>query len=248
MSQNAHSRRPAAPAASGRRARRQGAAEHRAFAYGHAVRHSSRVRFLRRVLPSLALVIVAVVGLFAWFDPLRIVREFPLELLKLSISNNKLIMDAPKLSGFTRDGRGYNITAKSAAQDLSKATEIELTGIDANFVLSATGKTGLTAVKGVYDTQKDIVHLTEGVVITSSAGYEGRLDNAYIEVKKGHVISKGSIDILFKDGTLRADRMEVFDNGARAVFEGRVFMTMKLPPPRQEPENTATVAAPETAQ
>jgi lipopolysaccharide export system protein LptC len=248
MSQNAYSRRPGPPAVSGRRARRQGAAERRAFAYGDAVRHSSRVRFLGRVLPSLAIVIVAVVGLIAWFDPLRIVREFPLELLKLSISNNKLIMDAPKLSGFTRDGRGYNITAQSAAQDLSKSTVIELTGINANFVLSSTGKTDLTATKGVYDTQKDIVHLTEGVVIVSSAGYEGRLNDAYIEVKKGHVISKTAIDILFKDGTLRADRMEVFDNGARAVFEGRVMMTMKLPPPKQEPDNTAAVSVPENAQ
>lgn len=248
MSQNAYSRRPVAPAAQGRRVRRQGAAERRTFAYGDAVRHSSRVRFLRRVLPSLTAVILVIVGLFAWFDPLRLVREFPLDLLKLSISNNKLIMDAPKLSGFTRDGRGYNITAKSAAQDLSKATIIELTGIDANFILSSTGKTDLTAEKGVYDTQKDIVHLTDGVVIKSSAGYEGRLQDAYIEVKKGYVLTKSPIDILFNNGTLRADRMEVFDNGARAVFEGRVFMTMKLPPPKEQPDNTAAVAVPENAQ
>jgi hypothetical protein len=30
--------------------------------------------------------------------------------------------------------------------------------------------------------------------------------------------------------------MEVFDNGARAIFEGNVSVMLKLPPPQNEPQ------------
>jgi lipopolysaccharide export system protein LptC len=230
MNQPAHSRRPEHYPAAGRNPRRQGV-DPRRHAYGDAVRHSFRVRFLRRVLPSLAIIILALVAAIAWLDPLRLVRDLPLDVLKLSIKDNKLVMDAPKLSGFTKDGRGYNITARAAAQDLSKTNVIELDGITANFTLSSSGQTELTAVKGVYDAKADTVQLTEGVIIKSTSGYEGKLADAYIEVKKGHVVTANPVDIIFNSGTLRADKMEIFDNGARAMFEGGVVMVVKLPPP-----------------
>lgn len=235
MSDYAHSRRPEHAPAAGRHPRRQGA-DPRLQGYGQAVRHSSRVRFLRRVLPGLALAILLLAAFIAWLDPFRIVRDFPIELLKLSIKDNKLVMDAPKLTGFTKDGRGYNITASSAAQDLTKTNVIDLEGIKANFVLTNDGMTELTAVKGTYDAKADIVRLTEGITIRSTAGYEGKLVDAYVEVKKGYVITEKPVDIIFNNGTLRADRMEVRDNGAHAFFEGGVKMVVRLPPPQNQPQ------------
>ncbi len=233
MDPYAQSRRPEQASAAGRNPRRQ-SADPRLQGYGAAVRHSSRVRFLRRVLPVLALVILSLAAFIAWLDPFRIVRDFPLDVMKLSIQGNKLVMDAPKLSGFTKDGRGYNITATAAAQDLTKTNIVELEGIKANFALTNNGMTELTAVKGLYDAKGDVVRLTEGITIQSTAGYAGRLQDALIEVKRGHVITENPVDITFNNGSIRADRMEVFDNGARAVFEGGVRMIMKLPPPQEQ--------------
>lgn len=209
-------------------------ADPRMRGYGAAVRHSSRVRFLRRVLPALALVILGLAAFIAWLDPFRIVRDFPLDVMKLSIQGNKLVMDAPKLSGFTKDGRGYNITATAAAQDLTKTNIIELEGIKANFALTNNGSTELTAAKGLYDAKGDTVQLTEGIAIRSTAGYEGKLQDATIEVKRGYVVTLNPVDITFNNGSIRADRMEVFDNGARAIFEGGVRMMMRLPPPEEK--------------
>jgi lipopolysaccharide export system protein LptC len=172
----------------------------------------------------------------AWLDPFRIVRDFPLDVMKLSIRDNKLVMDAPKLSGFTKDGRGYNITATAAAQDLQKTNIVELEGIKALFALTNNGMTELTAVKGLYDAKGDVVRLTEGITIRSTAGYEGKLEDAYIEVKRGHVVTENPVDIIFNNGSIRSNRMEVYDNGARAVFEGGVKMIMRLPPPNQKQE------------
>ncbi len=233
MSDYAFTRRPEHDPASGRHLRRH-ETDPRMRGYGQAVRHSSRIRFLRRVLPVLALIILGLAGFIAWLDPFRIVRDFPLDLMKLSIQGNKLVMDAPKLSGFTKDGRGYNITATAAAQDLTKTNIVELEGIKANFALTNDGMTELVAAKGLYDAKGDVVRLTEGIVIRSTAGYEGKLQDAMIEVKRGHVVTENPVDITFNNGSIRADRMEVFDNGARAIFEGGVTMLMKLPPPQNE--------------
>lgn len=233
MSDQAYARRPEHAPASGRNPRRQ-FADPRLQNYGQAVRHSSRVRFLRRVLPVLALVILTLAGVIAWLDPFRIVRDFPLDVMKLSIRDNKLVMDAPKLSGFTKDGRGYHVTATNAAQDLSKTNIVELEGIKANFALTNDGSTELTATKGEYDSKTDVVRLTEGITIRSSAGYDGRLTDALIEVKRGNVKTENPVDINFNNGSIRADRMEIYDNGARAIFEGGVKMIMKLPPPQNE--------------
>ncbi len=235
MSNHAYSRRPEHAPAADRHPRRQ-SADPRLHGYGAAVRHSSRVRFLRRVLPALAILVLGLAAFVTWLDPFRIVRDFPLDVMKLSIQGNKLVMDAPKLSGFTKDGRGYNITATSAAQDLSKTNIIELEGIKANFALTGNGLTELTASKGLYDAKGDTVQLTDGILIRSTAGYEGKLQDAVIEVKRGHVITQNPVDILFNNGSIRADRMEIFENGARAVFEGGVTMMMKLPPPQNQPQ------------
>src|SRR6218665_1323695 len=110
MYDSAYSRRPEHSPASGRTPRRQGA-DPRMQGYGAAVRHSSRVRFLRRVLPVLVSIILLLAAAIAWLDPFRVIRDFPLDVMKLSIQGNKLVMDAPRLSGFTKDGRGYNVTA-----------------------------------------------------------------------------------------------------------------------------------------
>lgn len=235
MKPYALSRRPEQAPAAGRTPRRQ-SADPRLQGYGQAVRHSSRVRFLRRVLPVLALLILLLAAFVAWLDPFRIVRDFPLDVMKLSIQGNKLVMDAPKLSGFTKDGRGYSITATAAAQDLGRTNIVELDGIKAHFALTGNGMTELTAVKGLYDAKGDIVRLTEGIVIRSTAGYEGRLQDAVIEVKRGHVITENPVDIIFNNGSIRADRMQIFDNGARAIFEGGVTMMMKLPPQQNQPQ------------
>jgi lipopolysaccharide export system protein LptC len=235
MNDYAYSRRPELAPAAGRNPRRQGA-DPRLYGYGAAVRHSSRVRFLRRVLPALAVLILGIAAFVAWLDPFRIVRDFPVDVMKLSIRDNKLVMDAPKLSGFTKDGRGYNITATAAAQDLSKTNIVELDGIKANFSLTGNGMTELTAVKGLYDAKGDVVRLTEGITIRSTAGYDGKLQDALIEVKRGYVITENPVDINFNNGSIRAERMEIFDNGARALFEGGVKMIMRLPPPQNQPQ------------
>jgi lipopolysaccharide export system protein LptC len=203
-------------------------------AYRSAAKHTRRVRWLRRVVPVLAITGVLLVVLWAWLDPLRLFRELPLEFARMAISGTTLKIDAPKLSGYTRDGRTYSISAVSAAQDLTKPGMIELTGIDARFKLADGGSTTLTAAKGTLDAKADQLRLLEGIDITST-NFGGRLVEAIVDMRKGHVLSPGAIELRYRDGWVRANRLEIFDNGARVLFDGGVTTEFRLAPPPPAP-------------
>ena len=203
----------------------------RAVAFSQARRHSRRVYFLRYALPIAVIGGLVLIVLGSWLDPLRFYRGLPIEFGKLSISGNKLTMEAPKLSGFTRDQRPYSVTAHSAAQDLTKPNVVELSDIQGRVERDDRTMTELRARSGLYDTKAEFIHLFGGIMIQSGGGYQMWLSEADIEVRKGHVISNHPVNAVFPDGNLQANRLEVFDHGALAVFDGGVTMTVMMPPP-----------------
>src|ERR1700680_3184070 len=206
----------------------------RAGAFRAAKRHSRRVRFLRRALPALVVAGSIIILLWVWFDPIRFAHGLGFDLARLVLSGNKLTMEAPKLSGFTRDGRAYSISARAAAQDLTKPHIVELSDVEARLLQPDKSTTELTAKSGTYDSKEERVYLTGGIKLSSTAGYKGALKEAMVEVRRGRVVSEQPVDFAFNDGnndgTIRGDRLEIQENGARIWLEGRVVMTFKMPP------------------
>lgn len=200
-------------------------------AYKAATRHTGRVRFLRRALPAAILLCVSVIVIGAWLDPLRLLGELPIEFARLAISGSKLKIEAPKLSGYTGDGRAYSVTAESAAQDLTRPGVIEMIGIEARFDLVGGGTTMLRAARGTFDSKAEELRLLDGIDITSTNGFGGKLSEAIVDMRKGYVLSSAPVDLRYQDGWLKADRLEIFDNGERALFEGRVTAELRLSPP-----------------
>jgi lipopolysaccharide export system protein LptC len=196
--------------------------EHRRSAA--AVRHSRRVVFIRQILLALATGAVVLSGLWIWLDPLR---NLPVEMNRISISGSKLNMDAPKLTGFSKDGRPYKVTAESATQDLTKPGIIELSNIVGEFDMGTRGNTVLNAKSGIYDYKAERIRLFDGIDFHSTAGHSGQLSEAVIETRKGHLISESPVDLFSKEGSLHSNRMEVFDQGSLTVFEGGVAMIVR---------------------
>jgi hypothetical protein len=91
--------------------------------------------------------------------------------------------------------------------------------------------TELEAKAGVIDIKTEVLHLSGGIVIRSTGGYRATLNEATLEVRKGHIVSNSPVHAEFPDGDLRANRFEAFDHGALAVFDGGVVVNMTLPAP-----------------
>src|SRR4051812_42720703 len=91
-----------------------------------AMRHSRRVRLLRVGLPIAAVIGCLAIALVSWFNPLRMLTRLPISVGDVIVSGTTIKMENPKLSGFTRDKRRYDITAGAAAQDLLRPGIIDL--------------------------------------------------------------------------------------------------------------------------
>ena len=83
----------------------------------------------------------------SWIDPLKVLARFPLDAGKLVINGTKITMEAPKLSGYTREQRWYEMNAKAAAQDVTKPDLVELSEVRAK-IETADKNTILSVVEG----------------------------------------------------------------------------------------------------
>jgi lipopolysaccharide export system protein LptC len=97
-----------------------------------AARHSRRVRILRKAVPAAVIIALLAVLLISVFNPFRILAKLPLEVDNLVVSGTRITMESPHLSGFTPDQRPYELWAKTATQDVTKPTNVELQELRAN--------------------------------------------------------------------------------------------------------------------
>jgi lipopolysaccharide export system protein LptC len=187
-----------------------------------ARRHSRWVRRLRIGIPTVVAVALCVYALSAWLKPLTALSRLPSG--KLMVSGTRITMDLPKLAGFTRDGRSYELTASAAAQDLRRPHFIELKEVRAKVELVDGSVVHVISATGLYETKNEVVTLYQDVVVTSSAGTEIRLSEARLDMRKAHVLSNKPVEVLLPNGRIDANQMEVIEGGDVVQFRGGVTM------------------------
>jgi lipopolysaccharide export system protein LptC len=86
-----------------------------------AVRHSRHVRILRVAIPAgIGLALVGSLAFWVLQKPLSILAKLPVQVGSLVVSGSKIMMQQPRVAGFTRDNRRYVMTAQAAGQDVTK--------------------------------------------------------------------------------------------------------------------------------
>jgi lipopolysaccharide export system protein LptC len=197
-----------------------------------ALRHSTLVRFLRVAVPTGVVGGFVLLVLVSWLNPLgRLMGQLPARVGNLVVSGTKITMEAPRLAGFTRDKRAYEMTARSAATDITAPDDkMELQGVHAKFETQDHALVDVTAASGLYDRKGDKILLKENIVITSTSGYEGHLTEALVDLKDSNVTSDKPVVVKMLDGILNANQMEVVKGGELIRFGGGVKLIMTKPP------------------
>jgi len=198
-----------------------------------ARRHSRLVRILRIAVPAAVSFALVVVILITYLNPLRMLAKLPIKIDNLVVSGTKVTMEQPRLSGFTNDARAYELTADTAAQDMTKPDIVELRNIRAKVEMQDKSTMELNAATGVYDAKAETLRLDRDIVLNSSTGYQGRLSEALVDIRKGNVISERPVEIRLLQGTLNANRLDIVDSGEIIRFHGGVVMDMTLNQPEQ---------------
>ncbi|BAR98414.1 hypothetical protein BV133_821 [Blastochloris viridis] len=195
--------------------------------FRRALRHSRRVRFLRVAVPMVAIIAILAPLLFSAIRSISL--TVPLgDFGRLVLTGNKLTMEAPRLAGFTKENRAYEVTAKRAQQDITHPYVVDLDEIQARIELTE-GRIDMTAEHGQLDAKTELLTLSRGIFIRSSQGYEGHLTEAHVDVKAGTVVSPRPVDLKFLQGDLRADTMKLFNKDQMVRFDGNVVLNVKLP-------------------
>jgi lipopolysaccharide export system protein LptC len=197
-------------------------------AFRAARRHSRVVRILRVAIPLAVVLGFTGIFLIVYFNPLRILAKLPIDVGNLVVSGTKITMEQPRLSGFTGDARAYELSADAAKQDLTKPDLIELRNIHAKVQMQDKSTVEVSATAGIYDSKGETLKLDQNIVLSSSTGYRGRLSQATIDIRKGHVLSEQPVEVELLQGTLNANRLEIVDSGDLVRFDGGVKMTLML--------------------
>ncbi len=190
-------------------------------AYAAAMRHSKRVRFLRRAIPLLCLGMVG--GPLLWGVVSPFARSnTDVKVGAVTVSGTKVRMESPRLSGFRKDQKAYVVTAADAVQDLKQPTVVELNAISGRMEQESNSFARITADWGRFDQSADRLEVKGNVRLRTDQGQEADLLSARVDMKSGDVTSQEPVEIRSKTGTINADSMTIRENGKHAIFEGRV--------------------------
>jgi lipopolysaccharide export system protein LptC len=187
----------------------------------------------------------AIVGV-SIFNPFRILAKLPLEVGNLVVSGTKITMETPHLSGFSPDGRPYELWARTATQDLTDPDNVELATLRAKVMMEDKSMMTLDARTGFFNSKTQLLKLYKDIFLQTSTGYEARLTQAVIDIGKGTVDSDEQVDVKLLNGTLVGQRLRITERGDVVRFDGGVVMVMD--PPAEDPAaQPAAAAEPEAA-
>lgn len=227
-------------AADNRRAAAERAAAASRAHFAAAERHSRRVRQLRRWIPVVCLAVVLLALLGRFLNPFRAVPA-EVTMSTLALQGAKLTMEQPKVSGFKRDAKAYEMVAETATQDIRKPNVVDMKAPVARIEMDRGSWARMSAGTGVYDSNTEKLAVKEDVKVRTDNGMEMRLSTADVDFKSGVVVSNQPVEVDLPNGWIKSERMEITDNGNRAVFEGRVRSEFRdVAPPTADDTAPAT--------
>ena len=201
------------------------AGERRQAAFRAARRHTRWVHILRRTIPIAAVLAVLGVVVTPFLSPMRGLASVSLD--SVGISGGKVRMEAPRLTGYRKDNRPYEVTAAAALQNIRNPTQVELETLIARLQVEREGWVTVNAKTGLFDTQKEKLRLVDDVRVRTETGYDIRMRTADVDFKGGTVVSKEPVEVELGTATVDANSVDVKDNGAMISFEGRVRVLIK---------------------
>ncbi len=204
-----------------------------------AQRHSRTVGWLRRLVPGLAVALIAGFLAISLLD-MRSLTEPVFDPSATAVSGSTITMEQPRLSGYNSQRRAYEVIATRAEQDIGAPQKIDLNQLAARMQLEGDGWARLESNQGLFDSDSQMLRLNKDVVVTSNTGYKADMNSADVNLEAGHVVSNEPVKVTLDAGTLNADRMEILNGGDLIIFQGRVRMNLKPAKPAAKGNKGAT--------
>lgn len=201
-------------------------ARDRGQAVAAARSHSRRVFWLKR------LIVLSAIGSLAVLAGVSILEPFSkvpgnVSMANASLNGTKITMELPRLNGFRKDGKPYQVRARSGVQDVRSPKIIELNEVEARIQMESDNTVNVLAPAGIFDSGTDLMKLTSGktgelITLKSTSGFQANLRSADVNLKAGTLNSQEPVNVIMPNGKVDADRVEVADGGKVITFTGNV--------------------------
>lgn len=187
-------------------------------AYDIALRHSSRVKRLKIILPLgaalISLIFIGVSAFRTWLPD-----EVSLESAR--IENGKIVMEKPAVAGRNDDGIDYSMNADRALQDIANPNLMTLEKVIAAVPMNDM-VAQVVAQEGIFDRASNKLEMTAPFDINLSNGIKAQFQSANVDLRAGTMATDEPVSITTKEGTIIAQSLHIADNGRTITFSGQV--------------------------
>lgn len=192
--------------------------------FKHAAKHSSRVGYLKYILPITGLIIILLILAALLFRP-----KLPVNITigDSGIEDGKLVMSNPKLDGFDSNNRAYSVEAEKAIQSIEHPTLVELVLITAELPMADGLSAHVKAGNGSFDVTAKKLELGGMVNVITTDGMRLKLQDAYFDLNAGTMSTHRSFNLTSESANISSQSLEVFENGDRIVFSNEVKLTLQ---------------------
>lgn len=197
----------------------------RESAFPDALRHTARVTRLRRwILWGVG----GTVGLVALGLVVSSLRFLPIDLSlsRIALKGTRIVIETPKLVGYRKDGKPYEIRARVGVQDITTPELFDLDGLDVRVETQGEKPVVLTAAKARYSTKDDHADMSGGVIISDKKSFEMRMETAAMDFRASVMTSDKPVTLDIDGGQVAADSVEFSQRDHRASFSGNVHSVL----------------------
>jgi LPS export ABC transporter protein LptC/lipopolysaccharide transport protein LptA len=197
--------------------------------FRRASRRTATVRILRVACPVMAVLLLGTYALSIARTAGLVGPETLPEIAIRKILPEDLVMKNPRYEGFSKDGGSYMFTAKTAEHDLALRNVVKLNGIVGEIYQVDKTRTDVTATRGVFDNEKNLLELYEEINVDSQSGLKARLTRATILTKEDLLTSDEPVLVEFPNGSVRSKRMTLRQKAREATFVDEVAVILTPP-------------------
>jgi lipopolysaccharide export system protein LptC len=198
--------------------------EERELAFLAAERHTRFVRFLRKTLPVLALLVLAAYFISTQFSVKVGVGDMTASIDGIEVSGGNLRMVNPKLKGTDKRNGAYIVSAAYADQDIKNPKIVKLNTLKAELSNPSGNWSRMNATRGVFDSTAERLVMQEKIAIATSSGVTGELTHATLDMKTQTLRSHRPVYFKTTGGTVRANALTFRSADSTLTFRGKVHV------------------------
>jgi len=131
-----------------------------------------------------------------------------------------------KYEGVDEEGLPYTVIAEKAVRAMNAPDMVSFENPAADITLDDGVWIALKGKTGLFDNTNALLTMKEGVTVFHDGGYEMRVEDISINLKKKTAVTQSPVMAQGPMGTIAAKGMEVVDSGDRVIFGGPALLTI----------------------